>query len=141
MAGYERWQEEMKYSAGRPHGPDHELLLPIPTATGVRPTRKTKSIPSPDFEKAIEIYFKWFTSLHLDPQQRYNMMLNSTPTDAINREITLIRIIRQLCPRVRVDMNKSDMGWSEKHNAVYLLLHLNGEHIGYDHHFGLPFLL
>src|SRR5437868_15269198 len=106
MAGYERWQEEMKYSPGRPHDPDHEPLRPIPTATGVRPTRKTKSIPSRDLEKAVEIYFKWFTSPHLDPQQRYNMMLNSTPTDAINREITLIRIIRQLCPTVRVDMNK-----------------------------------
>src|SRR4051812_26837337 len=116
---YDGWKEEPTFPPGRPHDPYREPLLPISTASGPRPTRSTSSVPSRDLEKAIKIYFEWFTSSHLDPQQRYNMMLNSTITEEVNREITLIRIIRQLCPALKVDMERSDRGWSEKHNTAY----------------------
>jgi hypothetical protein len=126
---YEGYRERSKVP-GQPHHPEQKPLLP--TVNGPPTTKQTLSVPSYELKKAGEVYLTWFTSPRLDFQQRCNMMLNSNPTDSMNREIELIGVIRQLCPNVRVDMQKSDMGWSEDCNTVFLLLHLRGVHSGYD---------
>ena len=90
------------------------------------PAQKAKK-PSDQLTKCAERYLKWLTAPQLDDQARYNMM--SIVTNTTIREVELIKIIRQLCPNVRVDRPNSDIGWND--HTVFLWLHLNGTHTGY----------
>jgi hypothetical protein len=52
-------------------------------------------------------------------------------TDKIDREVELIRTVRLMCPDLKVDTNRSQIGWNENLNTVFLYLYLTGRHTGY----------
>jgi hypothetical protein len=126
---YDGWQERQR-APGQPHSGDHAPLLTPPQT----PSRRVTPIvakPSDRLRNCAERYLRWFTAGVVDREARYNMMASNTATRAIDREIELIKMVRQFCPDLRVDMNKSDMGWNEKSNTAFLLLYLNGTHSRY----------
>lgn len=122
---YERWREDHRHQAGSPH-PDHQPLFTPPQP----PARQTTG-PSDRFKTCAGLYLTWFRKEQVEPQARYNMMTTPTDTNKIERELEVIRITRLLCPDLKVDMEKSDIGWNEQSNIVFLILSLKGKHTGY----------
>ena len=122
---WESFQEKQRELG--PSHPGHEPLISRPFHQPYAAQIAEK--PSDRLTRSAEKYLKWLTAPQVDDQARYDMM--STAMNTAVREVQLIKIIRQLCPDMRVDKPNSDIGWNENFNTVFLFLHLKGTHTGY----------
>ena len=125
---YELWGEDQN-APGPPHSADHQsLLLKRPRPP---PATQIAENPSDSLSKSARQYLTWFFASPVDHRARYEMMtLPIADKHKIDREVELIRTVRLLCPDLKVDI-RSQIGWNENLNTVFLYLYLTGRHTGY----------
>jgi hypothetical protein len=68
-------------------------------------------------------YLDWLEALAPAPGQQVQ---SSSPNISAGREVAVIRILRQVCPNIFLDRERTEIGWNETHGTAFLLVHFRG---------------
>jgi hypothetical protein len=118
-----------KIEPGHEHSDQKPLIAK--SARQPPPPQQATQKPSDRFTKVAENYLQWLMAPSFHAENLYSMMSKITDSNKREARVELIKVIRQLCPDMKVDKENSDLGWNEKTNTVFLSLCLNGKHTGY----------